>query len=108
MGLNDRTQRFIDRLTAMFRPALVTGGLDEMLVPPGPGSGCPIPGCRSCQLAQLARVASYEEEINAIIWWLTDTLPEIWYGEYPYMIREMAVALLKLRAGIEAGRWGPG
>lgn len=107
MSLNDRTQRFIDRLTAMFTPALVTGGLEEMLVPLSDGSGCPVLDCRSCQLAQIARVVSYEDEINAVAWWLTENLPEIWYAEHPIRVRKMAAALVQLRRGVDAGTWGP-
>ena len=52
--MNKRTQRFIDRLTALFTPPRPPGGLEELFVGQAYAAAivitsCPLADCRTCQ-----------------------------------------------------------
>lgn len=69
---------------------------------------CALILCTECgrvpRPAQVA-VATTEADLNYVCWWLVEHLPEIWYREHPIRTKKMAEVLVKLREGVEAGRW---
>lgn len=61
-----------------------------------------IQGCRTCAAP---KPSAEEIEIRRLCWWLIETLPELWYAADPADTREMAEALVRLRAGVDEGTW---